>query len=278
MNLKMTQVLLPNEEAPEAETNNGRNEEEKEVVFNQEVDFKPIIELPLVDVKTLEEEETELIKLRARLYRYENDSGSSEWKERGTGNVKLLKHKTKPSVRLLMRRDHTFKLCANHYITSNMELKPHSNNEKAFIWSTLADFADEISSKELLCIRFGSVENANKFKQAFEQSKKIVSALKPTLDTEENDLASQLNQVSLNKTENKEAQNEFKQATESNDKDGQTPDKSEAKSQQPTEDIKHEQDDHYDDKEENKNQCQNDNKDDNSKEVRDDKSTSWTAL
>lgn len=52
---------------------------------------------------------------RAKLFRF--DVGSSEWKERGTGDVKLLSHKETKKVRLVMRRDKTLKVCANHIST-----------------------------------------------------------------------------------------------------------------------------------------------------------------
>ena len=55
------------------------------------VDFKPVIPLPeLVVVKTGEEDETPVFHRRAKLYRY--DSGKGEWKERGVGEFKILKH------------------------------------------------------------------------------------------------------------------------------------------------------------------------------------------
>lgn len=50
---------------------------------------------------------------RAKLFRY--DAEAKEWKERGTGDVRFLKHKETGKVRLLMRRDKTLKICANHY-------------------------------------------------------------------------------------------------------------------------------------------------------------------
>jgi hypothetical protein len=49
---------------------------------------------------------------RAKLFRFDTDA--SEWKERGTGDVRLLQHKTTGKVRLVMRRDKTLKVCANH--------------------------------------------------------------------------------------------------------------------------------------------------------------------
>jgi Ran-binding protein 1 len=54
--------------------------------------------------------------MRAKLFRFDRESKS--WKERGTGDVKLLKHKESGKVRLVMRRDKTLKVCANHYSTS----------------------------------------------------------------------------------------------------------------------------------------------------------------
>lgn len=50
---------------------------------------------------------------RAKLFKFDRDG--REWKERGTGDVKLLKHKETKKVRLVMRRDKTHKVCANHY-------------------------------------------------------------------------------------------------------------------------------------------------------------------
>jgi len=39
---------------------------------------------------------------------------SNEWKERGLGLVKLLKHKENQKIRLLMRQEKTLKIRANH--------------------------------------------------------------------------------------------------------------------------------------------------------------------
>ena len=50
---------------------------------------------------------------RAKLFRF--DKEAKEWKERGTGDVRLLSHKQSQKVRLVMRRDKTLKVCANHY-------------------------------------------------------------------------------------------------------------------------------------------------------------------
>ena len=66
-----------------------------------------------VDTKTNEEQEEQTFKMRAKLFKFDRDS--REWKERGTGDIRLLKHKDNGKTRLVMRRDKTLKVCANHY-------------------------------------------------------------------------------------------------------------------------------------------------------------------
>lgn len=55
--------------------------------------------------------------MRAKLFRFDHPAG--DWKERGTGDVRLLGHKENRKTRLLMRRDKTLKVCANHYGASS---------------------------------------------------------------------------------------------------------------------------------------------------------------
>ena len=79
-----------------------------------DVDFKPVVHLTeQVETKTNEELEEQTFKMRAKLFKFDRES--REWKERGTGDVRLLKHKENGKTRLVMRRDKTLKVCANHY-------------------------------------------------------------------------------------------------------------------------------------------------------------------
>ncbi|XP_075236172.1 ran-specific GTPase-activating protein-like [Lycorma delicatula] len=158
-------------------TNIHESNQNGEVNDDQEHDphFEPIVSLPEVSLPTLEEEEVELIKMRAKLFRFDTNEIPPEWKERGTGDVKLLRHKEKNSVRVLMRRDKTLKICANHFVTPFMELKPNCGSDRAWVWTVLADFADETPKPELLAIRFANAENAKKWKETFEEAKQIVA-------------------------------------------------------------------------------------------------------
>lgn len=108
--------------------------------------------------------------MRAKLFRFDKDA--KEWKERGTGDVRLLAHKQTHKVRLVMRRDKTLKVCANHYVTSDMKLSPNVGSDRSWVYNVAADVADGEPTAETLAIRFANSENANGFKEAFEQAQK----------------------------------------------------------------------------------------------------------
>ncbi|MCO5559723.1 hypothetical protein L7F22_013324 [Adiantum nelumboides] len=132
----------------------------------------PIIKLDAVAVSTGEENEDVVIDLKAKLYRFDKDG--NQWKERGMGQVKLLKHKETKKVRLVMRQNKTLKICANHTVVPSISLQEHQGSDKTWVWHA-SDFAEGELKDELFCIRFGSVENARAFKKAFEDTQKEMS-------------------------------------------------------------------------------------------------------
>ncbi|KAJ3788836.1 ran/spi1 binding protein [Lentinula aff. detonsa] len=141
-----------------------------------DVHFEPVIKLTeQVDTKTHEEDEDVLFKMRAKLFRF--DATSSEWKERGTGDVRLLAHKETKKVRLVMRRDKTLKVCANHSISANMSLQPNIGSDRSWVWKVAADYSESPPTSETLAIRFANSDNANEFKKEFEAAQKTNTAL-----------------------------------------------------------------------------------------------------
>jgi len=138
--------------------------------------FEPVIKLTeQIEAKTHEEDEDVLFKMRAKLFRFETTA--SEWKERGTGEVRLLAHKVTHRCRLVMRRDKTFKVCANHSITSDMRLQPNIGSDRSWVWKVAADVSDGEPTSETLAIRFANAENANYFKAKFEEAQKVNAEL-----------------------------------------------------------------------------------------------------
>ncbi|XP_004844573.1 E3 SUMO-protein ligase RanBP2 isoform X3 [Heterocephalus glaber] len=136
--------------------------------------FEPVVPLPdKIEVKTGEEDEEEFFCNRAKLFRF--DGECKEWKERGIGNVKILRHKTSGKIRLLMRREQVLKICANHYISPDMKLTPNAGSDRSFVWHAL-DYADELPKPEQLAIRFKTPDEAALFKCKFEEAQSILKA------------------------------------------------------------------------------------------------------
>lgn len=182
---------------------------------NHDPHFEPIVSLPEQEIKTLEEDEAEVFKMRAKLFRFASENDPPEWKERGTGDVKLLRHKEKGTIRLLMRRDKTLKICANHYITPAMELKPNAGSDRAWVWNTYADYADEAPKPELLAIRFLNAENAQKFKAKFDECRNEAKGKQTKADSTKNDstdkVAEKLEELSVKEDKVKDQEEEAKQ-------------------------------------------------------------------
>ncbi|XP_031118100.1 ran-binding protein 1 homolog c-like [Ipomoea triloba] len=159
--------------ASSAEPTLQKREEEEESSENQPAEDEdtgaqvaPIVRLQEVAVSTGEENEDVLLDLKAKLYRF--DKEGNQWKERGAGTVKLLKHKETGKVRLVMRQSKTLKICANHLVLPTISMQEHAGNEKSCVWHA-ADFADGELKEETFCIRFASVENCKTFKDKVEE-------------------------------------------------------------------------------------------------------------
>lgn len=168
-----------------------------------------------------------LLKLRAKLYRFETSGEENEWKERGVGEIKILKNSDKGTYRVLMRRDKTFKICANHYISKDMELRPNCGSDRAWVW-TAPDFADEEIKTETLAIRFANAENAKKFKEEFVKARDDISTSKTTNPQESNKLAQELEGLSVKENDDDEDK-ENKSENTDNETESKTSETKEAK-------------------------------------------------
>ena len=117
---------------------------------------------------------------RAKAFRFGADVGGDQcWKERGKGQLKLLKNKENGKVRVLLRVDKTRKIRLNHFIYEAYELQPNPTNDCAWVYfvshpyhsyhvdplshqlsgSQATDFSDECPNESKICIKFGSVES-----------------------------------------------------------------------------------------------------------------------
>lgn len=194
----------------------------------KEIYFKPIVSVKkLENVQVDDENEEELFKMRSKLYRYTVDpEDGGQWKERGVGDVRILKHKVRKTHRLVMRRDKTLKVCANHQLIGNMDIKQHGGNPKALVWTTPSDCSEEATgTAETLCIRFGKEESAEEFRKIFEsvcggeesneESEKLASDLS-AMTVKEEEKKDNNDNVSNGETPSTDAP-----STETNEKDAQ---------------------------------------------------------
>ncbi|XP_044139501.1 E3 SUMO-protein ligase RanBP2-like isoform X1 [Bufo gargarizans] len=175
--------MPPSFDMPSKEEHNQSHESEAASGHVAEEDgphFEPVVPLPeKIVVKTGEEEEEEMFCNRAKLFRF--DAETKEWKERGLGNVKILRHRESGKIRLLMRREQILKICANHYINAEMKLKPLAASDKSYVWYAL-DYADEMPKSEQLAIRFKTAEEATRFKTKFEDAQKLLQMTEDSAD------------------------------------------------------------------------------------------------
>lgn len=95
---------------------------------------------------------------RAKLYRlWEN----SEWKERGLGDVKILRHNETKKLRVVMRREQVFKICLNHVLN---EFTPTYKMKDERSWMFAAhDFSEGESVLDRFTLRFKNAEIAQEF-------------------------------------------------------------------------------------------------------------------
>ena len=135
----------------------------------EEVKINPSDKITLAQVKILtgEEDEDLIFKIRAKLFRFRE----VEWKERGTGDLKLLRHRKDKKIRCILRQDKTLKIVANFIISDKplCELKPHQGSEKMFMFIAY-DCSEEESRLENFVIKLGNVEKAKNFKKNFEDA------------------------------------------------------------------------------------------------------------
>ncbi|KAF4346606.1 ran-binding protein 1 homolog b [Cannabis sativa] len=187
----------------------------------------PIVKLEEVTVTTGEEHEEAILDLKSKLYRFDKDG--NQWKERGAGTVKFLKHKESGKVRLVMRQSKTLKICANHLVLPTMTVTEHAGNDKSCVWHA-TDFAEGELKDELFCIRFASVENCKLFMETFQE---VAESQQQKEDNEDASAAAGLLEklsVEEKKTEEKTEEKEEKKTEEKEEK--KTEEKAEEKEEE----------------------------------------------
>ncbi|KAL7577094.1 hypothetical protein ACA910_019699 [Epithemia clementina (nom. ined.)] len=138
--------------------------------------FEPVVKLEEVEVTSGEEDEEVIYSQRSKLYIFgetmlNKGTGNKTWIERGVGNMRILRHKERETLRVLMRQEKTLKIICNHIIDPQIQMVPHVQSDRSWIWVAF-DFSDA-SLGELVettfCIKFGDSDLAQAFKDKFQE-------------------------------------------------------------------------------------------------------------
>jgi Ran-binding protein 1 len=112
--------------------------------------------------------------MRAKLFIFgetllDKGTGQKSWRERGIGDIRILRHKEHKMLRLLMRQEKTMKVICNHAIDPRIELRPNAGNDRSWVWHAF-DFANGELEETMFAIRFADSDIAMEFKTCFEKS------------------------------------------------------------------------------------------------------------
>lgn len=175
---------------PEVENNEGDEDDNGPAPEEESTaTFTPVVQLETVEVKTMEEDEDVVYRQRGKLYVFgetllDKGTGNKSWKERGVGEIKLLKHRESNRIRVLMRQEKTLKLLVNHFLDPRIVLTPNVGNEKSWVWVAF-DFSEGKLEETTFALRFGTVDFAKEFKAAFEAGQEEMKKLMAGLDSSE---------------------------------------------------------------------------------------------
>ena len=144
----------------ETENHNFENGNADEQQQGSDVDYFKLPEVKLpenFEQVTGEENESIIFEKKSKLFTFKD----GEYKERGVGMLKILQHNATKKCRVLMRRDHIFKVCLNSY------LKDMTNVEivNKFVRFTCIDFSEEQKpSSGIFLLKFGNPDTLVEFK------------------------------------------------------------------------------------------------------------------
>jgi Ran-binding protein 1 len=121
-----------------------------------------------VETKSGEENYELIWKEFGKISRF--DEGENQWKERGQGEAKFLRHLKDPKRHLfILRREGTGKLGAHHELVPGMHIKRHPQNEKFVIWTAPKDYSDDDEGfEETFLFRCPNKDVADSFMSIFQ--------------------------------------------------------------------------------------------------------------
>jgi len=165
-------------EEVKTKTNEGEDKVKEE---ESTATFEPVVKLDEVETKNGEEDEETLYSMRSKLFVFgetllDVGTGNKSWRERGIGEVKILRHREHQRTRVLMRQEKTMKIIANHALDPRITLEPNAGSDRSWVWSAF-DFADGELVETVFALRFVDSEIAAGFLEKFQECQKDMEKL-----------------------------------------------------------------------------------------------------
>lgn len=134
-----------------------------------------------VETKSGEEEEEVVFGVRAKLFVYgetllDVGTGIKNWRERGIGEARILRHREHQRLRVLMRQEKTMKVIANHALDPRIKLEPNVGSDRSWVWSAF-DFAEGELKETVFAMRFADSDVAQDFKKQFLECQKEMEGI-----------------------------------------------------------------------------------------------------
>jgi Ran-binding protein 1 len=129
--------------------------------------------------------------LRSKLFVFgetllDKGTGKKTWKERGIGEIRILRHREHQRLRVLMRQEKTMKVIVNHALDPRISLEPNAGSDRSWVWSAF-DFADGELTETVFAVRFADSDIADQFKDKFVECQKEMENLLEGEDKPGND-------------------------------------------------------------------------------------------
>ena len=104
-------------------------------------------------------------------------TGNKNWRERGTGDARLLRHRESGAIRMLMRQEKTLKIIANFIVQPEIVLVPNVSSDRSWCFNAF-DFSSGEKLEEIsFAIRFADTDIAKEFSDKFEICKQEMKLL-----------------------------------------------------------------------------------------------------
>ncbi|XP_065603128.1 E3 SUMO-protein ligase RanBP2-like [Cyrtonyx montezumae] len=153
----------------EAGSTHGKSEDDDGPHFDLVVPLPDKVE---ESQETAEEDKAEFMPYSQRVKLFRFDPDRSQWKQRGAGSLKILENGVNVKV-VVMQREQVLKVCANHWRTTTVNLKVLSGSGKAWMWMS-CEFSDGNAKLGQLAAKFRTAEQAEEFKQKFEECQQLL--------------------------------------------------------------------------------------------------------